>query len=204
MDSAWLKAQFLQHPTLTKADLARHLALDPPAISKILSGGRQIKAHEYIAMRTFFGLPNDGEKAAKPMSGAYTIRPLPPQGLQDSKSVQSNERDAWIMPAHLLQTKTQSSPDHIRIFTVQDTAMTPDFMSGEQILVDLSATQPSPPGVFVVSDGIGHILRQCEAVPNSSPQSVKMTARNPQFAPFTVEITKARIVGRVIAKLQWL
>ena len=132
MDSQWLKTQFQLHPDKSRADLARALDLDPPAISKILAGGRQIKAHEYIAMRRFFGLPVDGDRA---VSGGYRLSPFAhDRGLSDRTA--TSDQDAWIMPAKLLESKTQAPPDKIRIFTVQDSSMEPDFMTGAQVLVD--------------------------------------------------------------------
>ena len=56
MDSQWLNRQFELYPTKTKARLADVLGLEPPAVSKILKGMRQIKAKEYALMRQYFGL----------------------------------------------------------------------------------------------------------------------------------------------------
>lgn len=197
MDSQWLKTQFQLHPDKSRADLARALDLDPPAISKILAGGRQIKAHEYIAMRAFFGLPADGERA---VSGGYRLSPFAGQGLSDR--VAASDQDAWIMPAKLLESKTQAPPDKIRIFTVQDHSMEPDFMPGAQVLVDLSDIMPSPPGVFLLSDGVGHVLRQCDVIPGETPLQIHMSARS--GVSFRLSPDKAGIVGRVIARLEWL
>ncbi len=60
MDSQWLKTQLAYNPSKNKADLAKAIGVQPSGISKILAGTRQIKTHEYIAMRKFFGLLIDG------------------------------------------------------------------------------------------------------------------------------------------------
>lgn len=198
MDSQWLKTQFQLHPDKSRADLARALDLDPPAISKILAGGRQIKAHEYIAMRRFFGLPVDGDRA---VSGGYLLSPFAhDRGLSDRTA--TSDQDAWIMPAKLLESKTQAPPDKIRIFTVQDSSMEPDFMTGAQVLVDLSDVLPSPPGVFLLSDGVGHVLRQCDVIPGETPLQIHLSARS--GVSFRLSPEKAGIIGRVIARLDWL
>lgn len=82
--------------------------------------------------------------------------------------------------------------------------MTPDFTPGEQVLVDLTDRSPSPPGVFIVSDGLGYLIRQCEYLPGSKPPQIKLSPVNPKFEPSIVELKKTDIAGRVIAKLQWL
>ena len=198
MDATWLKTQFQLYPDRSRAALARALNLDPPAISKILANTRQIKAHEYIGMRRFFGLPVDGQKAVDAGRG-YRLQTLS-QGL--SERAVPDDQDAWIMPARLLESKTRSSPDKIRIFTVRDNSMEPDFMIGSQVLVDLSDVMPSPPGVFVMSDGVGHVLRQCDVIPGETPLQINVSSRS--GVSFQLTSVRAAIIGRVIARLDWL
>ena len=201
MDSQWLKTQFDLHPDKSRADLARALELDPPAISKILAGGRQIKAHEYVAMRKFFGLPTDGERAVT--GSSYRLQTLA-TGMAEKERAddQDDWQDAWIMPASLLESRTDAPPEKIRIFTIRDNSMEPDFMVGAQVLVDLSDITPSPPGVFILSDGLGHVLRQCDIIPGETPLQVNVLAKN--GTAFRLPLNKAAIVGRVIARLDWL
>lgn len=211
MDSEWLKTQFRLHPERTKAELAQALGIGAPGISKILAGTRQIKAHEYVAMRRFFGLPTDGERAVSAggarAGGHYVLSPLAP-ALHDRERGDGDDAEdpaeAWMMPAGLLKSRTRAAPDKIRIFPVQETAMMPDLSPGEQVLVDLSDTRPSPPGLFVVSDGMGHIIRSCAHVPHSSPPAVRLSASDPKYEAYTLPLDRAGIIGRIIARLEWL
>lgn len=199
MDSLWLKTQFKFHPEKSRADLARALALDPPAVSKMLAGTRQIKAQEYVTMRTFFGLPVDGARSLQPGRG-YRLGVLGAEGLNETAP--EDDQDAWMMPAGLLATKTKAPPEKIRIFTVRDKTMEPDFMRGAQVLVDLSDNQPSPPGVFIILDDAGHILRQCDIVPGESLPQIQVSSR--AGTSFRLPAEKVEILGRVIARLDWL
>lgn len=203
MDTEWLKKQFSLHPDKSKADLAKALGLEPPAISKILSGRRQIKAHEYVGMRAFFGLPVDGGRAAGSQAGRNVIiPPLEARAFHEKGGEQEDE--AWVMPASLFESRTKAPPDKLRIFAVQEDAMVPEILQGEKVLVDTSDTRPSPAGTFIVSDGFGQIIRQCEYVPHSDPPAIKLSARNAKYEPYTIPLEKAQIIGRVLAKLQWL
>lgn len=187
------------NPEKSKAALAEALGLDRPAVSKILAGTRQIKAAEYAAMRRFFGLPVDGERAVRGGS-SVTLQPLS-QGLAD-KAGQGDE--GWVMPASVLAPHTRGKPENIRIFTVQERAMAPELMPGETVLVDMADTVPSPPGIFVVADGLGHIIRRVAHVPHSKPAQVRISAVDAGYEALTMTLDGAGIVGRVIAKLQWL
>lgn len=202
MDSRWLKLQFETNPDKSKADLARVLGLEPSAVSKILSGSRQIKAQEYHRMRHFFGLPTDGGRATtSPASSSFVLQPLSgEEGLQEGYQSAGD----WVIPADILSRRTKSPPDQIRIFNVSDSMMEPDYKREEAVLVDLSERTPSPPGAFIVSDGFGYMLRHCAFVPRSSPPKVKIAALNAVFQPQALDLEDFLIVGRVIARLQWI
>lgn len=203
MDGPWLKAQFEHNPDKSKADLARALNLEPPAISKILNGTRQIKAPEYQAMRRYFGLPVDGEHAVSP-DKSYRLETL--AGTENSLREDDNalDEDSWTIPASVMNQRTQTPPENVKIFTVQETVMEPDYKRGEQVVVDLSETTPSPPGAFILHDGFGYMLRLCEFVPKSDPPDIKISAPGQGFQTQTLPQSDIEIIGRVIAKLQWL
>lgn len=202
MDSQWLKTQFMAHPNKSKTALAEALGLEPPAISKMIKGSRQIKAQEYIQMRRFFGLPTDGENAlTQHPSNAYTLQPLDVQekGLREGPA--ATEQNS-IIPAGILNNRTQAPPDKIRIFQVRENIMEPLFRQGEYVLVDMQDKTPSPPGCFVISDGFGFMIRECAFIPHSDPAKIKISAPKTDFQPHVLEQDEFEIMGRVIAKLQ--
>lgn len=188
MNTAWLKQQFKLHPDKSKAELARALNLEPPAISKILSGARQIKAPEYGVMLDFFGVNDDSA-------------PLAGHQMQDSAD---NENSQWAIPADILQENTNTDSKDVKNFRVDDNMMAPEFNRGEYVVVDTSKTEPSPPGTFLVSDGINRMLRNCELVIGSNPAEVKISAQKDGFQPQKLKLEEFQIIGRVVAKLQWL
>lgn len=198
MDSQWLKTQFEVHPEKTKAGLAAAIGVEPPAVSKILSGSRQIKAQEYVLMREYFGLPVDGHASLHRSPASYTIKPL--DGHESFRDGQAAPSD-WVLPAAILSPRTKAPAEKIRIFQVREAVMEPDFRSGEYVLVDVSDKKPAPPGIFIVSDGFGNMLRQCEFVPKSEPPAIRISA-NSNFQPQTLQFNDFLIIGRVIAKLQ--
>jgi transcriptional regulator with XRE-family HTH domain len=194
----WLRAQFTVHPDKNKAELARALGLEPPAISKILSGMRQIKAHEYLMMRRFFGLPVDGEKAISPpaYAGAHT------GALHDSGDLLPPE---WDIPAAIQPARQQPQQDTAHnIFTVTDHFMEPAFTRDETVLIDPQDRTPTPSGTFVVSDRFSHMVRLCEMVPGSNPPEVNVMAADKSFQTQTLKLGDFEILGRVVGKVSWL
>ncbi len=206
MDRNWLAAQFALYPEKKKIDLAKKLNLPPPAISKILAGGREIKAKEYALMRHFFGLPTDGKNATMLSKNAYVIKPFHAENthgsMQDSARDTHNPKEDWVIPAHLLREKTTATPDQIRIFRIEEDAMSPDFKIGEYVLVDLSSTKSSPSGVFLVFDGVGEIIRHCEYT--KSLNTIRVSATKKGYSSMLLKLEDSPIIGRVLAKIQWI
>lgn len=197
MDSQWLKAQFRLHPEKSKADLARALGLEPPAVSKILGEGRQIKAQEYIAMRRFFGLPVDGEKSlALPESGAgvetgFGERPVP----DDSQN--------WAIPGYVSRLAPQGLPEQLRVFKVEESVMEPDYLLGEHVLVDTIRKNPEEPGVFVICDGFTYMIRDCVSASGANAGKIKISARQKDFQAQTLSRDEFLLIGRVVGKILW-
>lgn len=205
MDKQWLESQFILHPEKKKADLAKALDLEPPAVSKILGGIREIKAPEYLEMRKFFGLPVDGDASLGVSKRAFVIKPFTPKKAR--KSMQDGGKSAednWVIPSDLMKQKTSASPEKIQSFKVQEDMMAPDFNAGEYVLVDTSIKKPSPSGVFLMFDGLGEILRQCEYIPQSAPPQIRVTSLKKGSKASIFELKDNTIIGRVIAKVQWV
>ena len=201
MDRQWLQAQFKLHPNKKKADLAQLLGLEAPAISKILAGTRDIKAREYIEMRSFFGLPNDGAKSLERRGHTIQSYVSQNQNLQDRYHVQEN---SWIIPSQHLPDRIEKNSDNLRIFKIEDDAMTPDFKKGTFVLLDTSQKMPSPPGVFLISDGVGEIVRRCALAAQSNPPQLKISPSNTDYESEIISFKENIILGRVVAKLEWI
>lgn len=206
MDSQWLKIQFDLNPAKTKAGLAKAIGLEPPAISKILKGTRQIKAHEYVRMREYFELNLDAPmRPAFDGDGHYKQIPLDTKkqdGFEEMAGLVTAEE--WTLPVSLLNKKAKSLPDQIRIFEIREETMEPDFSHGELVLVDLADRKPLTPGPYIVSDGFGYMVRFCELMPQSSPQEVRISANAQKFQTQVLSFEDFEILGRVVAKLQML
>ncbi len=205
MDDKWLKQQFALHPKKSKAYLAKLLGLGAPAISKILAGNRQIKAREYAIMCEYFGIDDPYGIKSRQQNG-YVMNTLPQsqKNLQDRASNNTQtEQEPWIIPEQIIQKHVEASPDQIKIYQIKENLMAPEYNKGEHVLVDSTDMVPSPPGVFIVSDGFGYLIRSCEMVAGSKPAKVKITAHADNFTAQILMLEDFDIIGRVVAKLQW-
>ncbi|MCC7273434.1 MAG: LexA family transcriptional regulator [Alphaproteobacteria bacterium] len=109
----------------------------------------------------------------------------------------------WRMPRDLVRAQTSAGETHLRIIAMHGDSMEPDLPSGTRILVDSGDRTPSPPGMFVVWDGLGLVVKRIEHLPFSDPPRVRITSDNPRYRPYEVALVEAEIRGRVIGRWKW-
>ncbi|MBI1326222.1 MAG: hypothetical protein GC136_01105 [Alphaproteobacteria bacterium] len=176
MDKKWLETQFELNPQKSKAGLADAAGLAPSAISKILGGIRQIKAAEYIRMRTYFGLPNDGA-----LEGKSPI--LPPNGLAEGQN--EDVSGAFTLP------NSQNK------LIIESDDMAPDLKTGD--VAFYSAENDDLPGLFVLEVRGQKFVRYCESADGGK---IRVTARNPLIPPVSVAKSQLTILGKIYSRLQ--
>lgn len=95
-----------------------------------------------------------------------------------------------------------ATPDGIVIVEVIGDSMFPTLAPGQRVFVDTTDRRASPPGIFVLWDGLGLVLKRVEFVAHSDPPRVRIISDNPSYKPYERELEDAHIQGRVIGSLQ--
>lgn len=90
------------------------------------------------------------------------------------------------------------SPTRIKIIPVRGNSMEPELWPGQRVMVDIDDKTPSPPGIFVVWDGLGLVLKYVEVVANSDPVRVRISSAHHAFQAYERNLDEAHINGRVI------
>ncbi|UPY35514.1 LexA family transcriptional regulator [Sediminicoccus sp. KRV36] len=108
----------------------------------------------------------------------------------------------WSMPEDLVRAHTTPGR-RLALIRVEGNSMEPDYHPGERVLVDLSRRKPSPPGEFVIWDGMGLVLKRVELVPGLVPRRIRLISINPGYTPYEVDLDEHTIIARVIGKWQW-
>lgn len=89
-------------------------------------------------------------------------------------------------------------PGRIRILAVRGDSMEPRLWAGQRVMVDIEDRVPSPPGIFVVWDGLGLVIKRVEVIAGSDPLRVRIMSANPAYVAYERTIDEAHINGRVI------
>ena len=66
------------------------------------------------------------------------------------------------------------------------------------MMVDTNRTSPSPPGIFVLDDGVGLVAKRVDAIPNTMPRMLRLSFDNPAYSNHQLRIDEVRVIGRVV------
>jgi phage repressor protein C with HTH and peptisase S24 domain len=101
-------------------------------------------------------------------------------------------------PVLWLRHELHADAQDLRIISIDGDSMEPILEAGDKILVDTSRKTPSPPGVFVLFDGMGLVAKQLEPVPNTDPARVLIRSANTRYQEYERTVDEVSIVGRVV------
>jgi phage repressor protein C with HTH and peptisase S24 domain len=112
--------------------------------------------------------------------------------------------DIWQIPTAIIRGYSTAPASDLRIITVMGDSMEPALQPGRRVLVDTGDRTPSPPGIFVVWDGLGLVVKRVQMLPHSEPPRVRISSDNEKYIPYERTIDEAYIQGRVIGQWSWL
>lgn len=83
-------------------------------------------------------------------------------------------------------------------------SMEPTLRSGSRVIIDRSDSDISTPGIFVVWDGAGLVIKRLERVFGSEPRKVKVKSDNPLHDEYVVREEDLRVIGRARVEIKLL
>lgn len=124
-------------------------------------------------------------------------------GIGGDGVVMTSEEGVAVIGVHSMPTASFReaygiSSSRIRIIPVKGNSMEPKLWPGQRVMVDIEDRTPSPPGIFVIWDGLALVLKYVEVVPNSDPLRVRISSANSAFQAYERGIDEAHINGRVV------
>jgi phage repressor protein C with HTH and peptisase S24 domain len=76
--------------------------------------------------------------------------------------------------------------------------MSPTLQNNDIALVDISKNTPTPPGIFILHDGVGLVAKRLECVSKQNENIIFVTADNKNYKSYECKISEANIMGRVV------
>ncbi|USI74615.1 S24 family peptidase [Sphingomonas morindae] len=102
------------------------------------------------------------------------------------------------MSRHLIETVLRAHPSDMLALAIEGDSMAPQFLPGDQLLVDKRRQSISQPGAFCLWDGDGHVVKLLERVAGSDPPRVRVLSRNPIYGATERLVADVTILGRVV------
>jgi len=211
MNAEWLR-RALTRSGKSRKGLAEALNVAPSAVSRLLAGERQLKASEIPKVLAYMADAENQSSSDLPEQSApqrLIGRPAIIEELNVIASAGHGAEDGdqrviaqWAIPSQVISSITTSSHDQVKILTVKGDSMSPTLYPGQKILVDTNDKRPTPPGLFVVTDGIGLLVKRIERVHGTEPPKLRVASDNPAYETFVTDIDQVTICGRVIGGWQ--
>ena len=147
-----------------------------------------------------------GGKSEEQNAGTLKIEELDVRASAGDGLTGDNEKvvGQWRVPSEVVRFYSTAPADELRIITVMGDSMEPTLQAGQRVLVDTGDRIPSPPGIFVVWDGLGLVVKRVQALAHTDPMRVKITSDNANYEAYERTLAEAYIQGRVIGQWRWL
>lgn len=97
----------------------------------------------------------------------------------------------------LIEDELRAKPSDMLVIEARGSSMEPDFLHGDQILIDKRDCNPVQPGAFALWDGDGYVVKMVERVP-MKPGWLRLFSSNGKFSAYEVEADQVRIMGRPV------
>lgn len=154
-------------------------------------------------------------------TGQHPLAPAAPRGEAGGRTIRIAELDVrasgsgglvgeaenkvgeWQVPSGVVRGYSTAPAIELRIITVMGDSMEPTLQPGQRVLVDTGDRKPSPPGIFVVWDGLGFVVKRIEFMAHSDPPRVRISSDNPKYTAYERVLGEAYIQGRVLGKWLW-
>lgn len=119
------------------------------------------------------------------------------------------ERDRWGIPATFLRGQLRITGDGAVVEVYGDSMYDPadpgapgSLFPGDRVIIDLLDKAPSPPGHFLVWDGVGLVVKLVEIVRGAhDPARIRLKSRNPRYEAYEATEDEATIIGRVRGRI---
>jgi phage repressor protein C with HTH and peptisase S24 domain len=113
--------------------------------------------------------------------------------VQDEKGA-----DACYFRRGWISETLKAAPEQLRMVCIRDDSMQPSLADGDAVLIDTARKTPSPPGIFILFDGLALVAKRLEYLDHAPHARVRVLSDNPQYGAYERSSDAIAIIGRVI------
>lgn len=211
---------------MNQKHLARAAGLNETYVRDILKGKSKNPKHEQLAkLADALGCTLNDLLPHAPGKLGYVLRSDPIEGQDAPESLfttaiteidvyagmgggglqeEEHSPGQWRLPTEWLRQEVRGDLTRIRIITLEGDSMAGTLDPGDKVVVDLNRTTPSPPGLFVVHDGMALVAKRLEHIEGSNPPAVRIISDNGRYKAYERTVDEVTVVGRIMGRWQRL
>lgn len=114
------------------------------------------------------------------------------------------EKHRWSFPEEWIRAELNTQPGNLYIITIAGDSMPGVLEPGDKAIINVADRQPTPPGTFIIHDGLGLVAKRVEHIDHSDPPTIRISSTNPAYGPYERTLDEAQIMGRVVARWERL
>ncbi len=208
----------MQQKGINSSELAKRSDVKPSFVYDILNGKstnpstvKLSKVADTLGISLSFLVGKDDERAtpsfhpaqelAATPSGEYVaISSLLVHGFLGGGNFNPVEQHVgpYYFRKSWLRDRLRVNPGDLKIVFVRGDDMEPTLANNDIVLIDTSKKSPTPPGLFVIYDGIGIVVKRLEFITGSLPPQLRIISDNPKYPPAERTVEETHILGRVV------
>ena len=107
------------------------------------------------------------------------------------------EVQTGLVPRAFVENELRAKPTDLLLIEARGQSMEPDFLHGDQILIDKRDCNPIQPGSFALWDGDGYVIKLVERIPHK-PGWYRIFSANGRYSSYEVDAEQITIMGRPV------
>lgn len=166
----------------------------------------KLKEADRIALAELLAVPESelgGPERGTPPAANTNVYNVPEYRVHVSAGggalvARENKRRDWPFANDYLRNELGLEKTSLAVVEVRGDSMEPTLSSGDRVLVNMSDKQVSQPGVFILYDGGGTVIKRVERIPGTDPAKLVLISDNPRHTRYEIEAELVEVVGRVV------
>ncbi len=184
--------------------IAKRIGVANTTINRFANGTAKGRLHRDTiaklreAYPEFPGFEVEADLPAVVSNGDYLpVDVLPSYAGMGGGGTGEGDQEQALIPRALVEDELRAKPDDLLLIEARGESMQPDFMHGDQILIDKRDNNPVQPGAFALWDGDGYVVKLVERVPRERGR-YRIFSANDRFSAYEVDEEEIRIMGRPV------
>lgn len=193
---------------LTLSDVSKKLGRNHAYMQQFLERGipatlKEIDRHKLSQLLDIPQAALGGPKNLEPVVATERMRMVPEFDVRvaaggGSLNDAENVRSQWPFNAEYLHDELRLASNNLAIVEVRGDSMEPTLSSGDRVLINGNDVQISQPGIFVLFDGGGTVIKRVEHIPGSLPARLVLISDNSAHSRYEVDADAITVIGRVV------